>query len=104
VFALNALSSNKKGKLARLLPTGPVDESKVVGKQAGFEVINVFGSSQVKTDVCFPFWEKLPEFLAAGKLKPLGFKVKQWLTAENANEVLDGYRDGKNPGKWHIHI
>jgi NADPH2:quinone reductase len=102
-LGLNALSSSKKGKFARLLP-GPIDETKVVGKQAGYEIFSVFGSSQVKLDLAYPFWERVPEYLASGKIKPLKVAVKEGLTAENANEVLDAYRDGKTVPKTNIHI
>lgn len=104
VLALNALSSTKKGALARLLPLGPVDESKVVGKTAGFEVRDTYGSSQVNPDLAVGFWEHLPGLLEAGKIKPTAYVVKQGLTAENVNEVLDAYRDGKLVTKTHIHI
>jgi NADPH2:quinone reductase len=104
ILALNALSSSKKGKLARLLPTGAVDETKVVGKRAGFEVINVFGSSQVKPELTYPFWELVPEYLTSGKIKPLKYTIKEGLSAENANAVLDAYRDGNSIQKTHIHI
>ena len=33
---INSLSSTKKGKLARLLPTGPVDETHVQAKKEGY--------------------------------------------------------------------
>lgn len=104
VLALNALSSTKKGVLARLLPLGPVDESKVVGKKAGFEVLDTYGSSQAHPELALGFWERLPGFLEAGKIKPTAYVVKQGLTAENVNEVLDAYRDGKPVTKTHIHI
>ncbi|RDW57764.1 hypothetical protein BP5796_12565 [Coleophoma crateriformis] len=104
ILGLNALSSSRKGKMARLLPLGPVDETKVVGKKAGFELINVFGSSQAKPDLAYPFWERVPQYLAEGKIKPLPFTVKKGLAAEGANEVLDRYRDGKPVVKTHIHI
>ncbi|KAG8167140.1 hypothetical protein KVR01_002829 [Diaporthe batatas] len=104
VVALNALSSTKRGALARLLPLGPVDESKVVGKTAGFEVRDTFGSSQANPELAGGFWERLPGFLQEGKIKPTAFVVKQGLTAENVNEVLDAYRDGKAVRKTHIHI
>jgi len=103
-LGLNALSSTKKGKLARLIPLGPVDESKVVGKKAGFEIIDVFGSSQWKPELAYPFWEKVPAYLTSGVIKPLGFIVKEGLTPENVNPVLDAYRDGKPVKKTHIHI
>jgi NADPH2:quinone reductase len=104
ILALNALSSHTKGALARLLPLGPVDESKVLGKKAGFDVRNVFGSSQAHPELCAPFWERVPEFLETGKLKPLTYVVKQGLEASHANEVLDAYRDGKSVHKTHIHL
>jgi NADPH:quinone reductase-like Zn-dependent oxidoreductase len=104
ILGLNALSSSKKGKLARLLPTGAVDETKVVGKHAGFEVVNVFGSSQARPELAYAFWERVPDYLTSGKIKPLKFTVKEGLTAENANAVLDAYRDGKPVQKTHIHI
>ncbi|KAF2805036.1 putative alcohol dehydrogenase [Mytilinidion resinicola] len=104
ILGLNALSSSKKGKVARLLPLGPVDETKVVGKKAGFELIDVFGSSQARPALAYPFWEHVPAYLTSGKIKPLSFTVKQGLTAENANSVLDAYRDGKRVQKTHIHV
>jgi NADPH2:quinone reductase len=58
VLAANALSNTKKGKLARLLPLGPIDQSKVQGKTAGFETFDVFGSSQVNKAVAYPFVSK----------------------------------------------
>lgn len=103
-LGLNALSSSKKGKLARLLPLGPVDESKVLGKKAGFEVINVYGSSQARPDVSYAFWERAAGYLESGSIKPLEFVGKNGLTAENANSVLDDYKDGKKVVKTHIHI
>ena len=104
ILALNALSSHKKGKLARLLPLGPVDESKVMGKKAGFEVRNVFGSSHAKPELCRGFWERVPGYLETGKIKATGFVVKEGLKAEHVNEVLDRYRDGKAVTKTHIHL
>jgi NADPH:quinone reductase len=104
ILGVNALSSTKKGKLARLLPTGPLDESKITAKKAGYELINVFGISQVLPELAYPFWERVPEFLSSGKIKPLNFVLKEGLTAEHANEVLDGYRDGARVVKTHIKI
>jgi NADPH2:quinone reductase len=104
ILGLNALSSSKKGKMARLLPLGPIDKTKVVGKQAGFELLDVFGSSQAKPELAYPFWERVPDYLTSGKIKSLEFTVKQGLTAENANAVLDAYRDGERVSKTHIHI
>ncbi|KAH6704296.1 hypothetical protein BKA61DRAFT_618278 [Leptodontidium sp. MPI-SDFR-AT-0119] len=83
---------------------GPVDESMVVGKKAGFEVKDVLGSSQLNPQLAYPFWERVPDLLASGKIKPLKFVVKNGLTPENANEVLDAYRDNKRVVKTHIHF
>lgn len=104
ILALNALSSHKKGALARLLPTGPVDESKVLGKKAGFDVRNVYGSSQAFPELAGEFWSRVPEYLETGKIVPLGYVVKEGLDAGNVNEVLDAYRDGKFVKKTHIHV
>lgn len=104
LLALNALSSHKKGALARLLPTRPVDESKVLGKKAGFDVRNVFGSSQAVPELAGGFWSRVPDYLEAGKLVPLAYVVKEGLDAGHVNEVLDAYRDEKPVIKTHIHL
>lgn len=104
LLAVNALSSHRKGVLARLLPLGPIEESKVVGKSAGFEVRDVFGSSQAKPNLAKPFWEHLPGYLEKGQIKPLEFVVSKGLDANIVNEVLDAYRDGKSVRKTHIHL
>lgn len=105
LLGLNALSSSKKGLFARLLPLGPVDEARVVGKNAGFEVRDVFGSSQAHPELCKGFWERVPGWLEEGKIKPLEFVAKKGgLKPETVNEVLDAYRDGKPVTKTHIHM
>lgn len=104
VLAANALSNTKRGKLARLLPLGPIDVSKVPGKTAGFETINVFGSSHANKEVAYPFWERVPEYIKTGKIRSLPYVVKNGLTPENVNEVLDAYRDGKHVVKTHINF
>ncbi|KAK3690102.1 putative alcohol dehydrogenase [Podospora appendiculata] len=104
VLALNALSSHKKGVLARLLPTGPVDESKVIGKKAGFEVKDVYGSTHANPELGKAFWARLPGLLAAGKIKASEYDVKQGLEASYVNTTLDAYRAGKKVAKPNIHI
>ena len=103
LIGLNALSSHKRGKFARLVPR-PVDETKIVGKHAGYEIKNVFGSSQAKPEVCRPFWELTPRYLEEGRIIPLKSVAVQGLNAANVNQVLDLYRDGKPVTKTHIHI
>ncbi|KIY01028.1 uncharacterized protein Z520_03694 [Fonsecaea multimorphosa CBS 102226] len=103
-IAINALSSTKKGKLARLLPTGAIDESQVHAKKEGYELVNVFGSTHAKPDVCKPFWELVPQYLLEGKLKPSQYEVVKGLDVDKVNEVLDRYRDGKRVVKTHFHV
>ena len=103
IMGVNALSSSMKGKFARLLPR-PIDETKVVGKNAGFEIKNVFGSSQLRPELCKPFWKLVPQYLEEGKIIPLKHVVVKGLDADKVNEVLDRYRDGKPVTKTHFHL
>jgi NADPH:quinone reductase-like Zn-dependent oxidoreductase len=102
-LGLNALSSTKKGKLARLIRSGTMKKTKLLKNRAGFTLFNVLGLSQIKPELVYPFWERVPEYLKSRAIKPLAFTVKKGLTAENANAVLDAYRDGKRVQKTHIH-
>ncbi|KAJ0418389.1 putative alcohol dehydrogenase [Aspergillus carlsbadensis] len=104
LLALNALSSTKRGALARLLPTGPVDESRVLGKSAGFEVRDVFGSSHMYPELAGGFWERLPGFLERGEIVPLGFVVEEGLLPEHVNGVVRRYIKGESVVKTHIHL
>ncbi|KAK7419300.1 hypothetical protein QQX98_003452 [Neonectria punicea] len=104
LLALNALSSRKKGALARLIPHGQVDGSKVFEKQAGFDVRDVFGSSHVHPELVRGFWSRAQAYLEAGQIKPLAYVVKEGLLASNVNEVLDAYKNGKPVTKTHIHL
>ncbi|KAK8098158.1 Enoyl LovC [Apiospora kogelbergensis] len=102
-LGLNALSSSKKGAMARLVPTGPVDEPLVAGKEAGFELRDAIGMSVYQKDEALEFWNRLPGYLEFGQIKPLKFEVKGF-SAADVNEVLDAYRDGKTVTKTHIHF
>lgn len=104
-LGLNALSSYQRGRFARLLPSRPVDKTKVVGKKAGYEIKDVFGTSQAYPALCGEFWERVPGWLTEGKITPLGFVVVggEGLNAEGVNEVLDQYRDGKG-AHAHVHL
>lgn len=104
LLPLNALSNTKKGGLARLLPLGPVDKSKVIGKEAGYDVHDVFGSSHAHQEVAKGLWANLTQYLENGQITPLGYVVKQGLKPEHVNEIMDAYRDGKPATKTHIHI
>ena len=104
LLGLNALSSHKRGSLARLVPLGPVDESRIVGKTAGYDVLNVLGLSSMHPELAAPFWARLPNYLETGRIKTLEYVVKHapGLDAGPVNEVLDSYRDGKPTTKTHI--
>jgi NADPH:quinone reductase-like Zn-dependent oxidoreductase len=105
VLAINALSNTKRGALARLLPIPiPIDESKLSKKQAGYDLLDVFGSSQTDREFVTPFWQRVAGWLVEGKIKPLKFVVRKGLDAAQVNEVLDALRDGKPVTKTHIHI
>lgn len=100
---ISLLSSSKRGKAITLL-RGTLDESKIGEKTAGYDLGHVLGSSHLKRELCEPFWKALPGLVDAKKIKPLGFQVvENGLDAGNVDRILDDYRDGKNPGKWHVH-
>ena len=103
---INALSSTKKGKLARLIPVGEPDKTKIHDKKDGYELLNVFGHPRVRVEVGKPYWEHLPQYLREGKIKPTRSVVviKDALDADKVNPVLDAYRDGKKIVKTHFHI
>jgi NADPH2:quinone reductase len=101
-LALDALSHRRKGKLARLVG-GEIDVKRFEGKTAGFGVMDVFGSSHAKADLCMPFWERVPEYLEAGKIKPMAFQVVDGLDADKVNEVLDRYKYGLPVQKVNVH-
>ncbi|KAH8888034.1 putative alcohol dehydrogenase [Thozetella sp. PMI_491] len=104
LLALNALSTYKRGILARLIPTGPVDESKVLGKKAGFDVRDVFGSSHEQPELAVGFWSRVTGYLKNGQIRPLSYTVKEGLLANNVNSVLDAYKNGEAVTKTHIHL
>lgn len=103
-LGINALSNSKKGKFARLLPTGPIDDSQVQPKKEGYELLNVFGSSHAKREVSKPFWERLPQLLLDGEIKPTKYEAVDGWSADQVNEVLDRYRDGKKVEKPQFHL
>lgn len=104
LVAANALSGSRRGVLARLVPLGEVDESRVIGKSAGFEVRDVFGSSMAAQEVAGGFWESLGGYLEKGEIKPLKYVAKKGLVPEHVNEALIAYREGKPVVKTNIHV
>ncbi|KAK5652698.1 hypothetical protein OQA88_10292 [Cercophora sp. LCS_1] len=105
ILGIDALSNTKPGIVARLLPNGPVDESRVkAGKKAGFEVRDVHGFSQLHPELTAPFWDALPGYLIEGKIRPLGYEVVEGLEVDVVKSVLDRYRDGERVVKTHVHL
>ena len=104
-LAVSLLSSTRKGVVAGLQPDQGVDESSIGEKKAGYEVKFTSGNcAAVKEPLGKMFWKSLPGWIEAGKIKPLDFKVIEGgLNAVEVNRVLDEYRDGRNPGRWHVH-
>ncbi|PLB49695.1 putative alcohol dehydrogenase [Aspergillus steynii IBT 23096] len=104
LLALNALSGSKKGALARLIPRGKVDESRVLGKMAGFDVRDLFGSSHAHPEFAAELWSRVSGFLESGQIKPLDYVVKKGLDAGVVNGVLDAYKDGERVARTHVHV
>ncbi|KEF60970.1 uncharacterized protein A1O9_02534 [Exophiala aquamarina CBS 119918] len=105
-LGVNALSYTERGALARLVTSGPPDDTKIRPKPAGYDVKNVYGSSHLYREFARQFWDMLPGYLVDGKIKPLThFEVfEEGLDADKVNEVLDGYRDGKRVVQPHFHV
>lgn len=104
LLALNALSSHTKGYFTRLIPW-PVDESKVYGKNAGFEVKNTLGISIRHPDLAGEFWKRLPGYLEEGLVVvPTGYVIRKGLSADSVNELLDSFKDGNALKHAHLHV
>jgi NADPH2:quinone reductase len=103
-IGVEALSNSKTGKLARLLPMGPIDETNLSKKSAGFETVNVFGASNVRPDTSIPMWEHVTSLLEEGKIKPLGYQVIKGWDLDAVNKTLDGYANGSLSGQWQVHF
>ena len=103
LLAVKAPSNTRRGRLARLVQ-GVFDKERVKGKEAGFELKNVHWNSVAKAELCVPFWERIPEFLTEDKIRTLVFDVIEDVDADNVNEVLDRYRDGKPVTKTHVRV
>ncbi|KAJ5462274.1 hypothetical protein N7530_010479 [Penicillium desertorum] len=104
LVGINALSSTRKGKVARLLPIGPIDESQVEKKSAGYEIWHILSDPHQHAELCKSFWEHVPRLLQEGQIKPSAYKRVDGWDAEEVNEILDAYRDGKKITKTHFHI
>lgn len=105
-LAINALSSTKTGKLARLTYSrGELNQSLIHSKKSGHELKNVVGISAMKPDIATPFWAHLEEYLKQGKLKPVeNYVVVKGLDEGGVNESLDRWRDGRGGVQTHVRV
>lgn len=102
-LAVAALSNKKKGTLITLLPVGgELDASRTGAKSAGYSRRVVFGVSPIHPEVTIGFWEELPGWLRAKKIRPSSFEIINGLDADAVNTALDHYRDG-NGTRVNIH-
>lgn len=109
ILAINALSSSsaKRARFARLLPIGPVDETKIDPeiRKVGFELCDVHGSCHGHAELSKGFWETLPAWLAEGKIRPGRFEVQECgLDVDRWNALLDRYRNYEPVVKTHFHL
>ncbi|KAF2791851.1 putative alcohol dehydrogenase [Melanomma pulvis-pyrius CBS 109.77] len=102
---INALSSTRKGRVARLIPTSPHETAKVTKKADEYEVKDTFGIPHGQA-LGTEFWAHLGEYVEDGKIVPLKYEVADGvgLDAEKVNEVLDRYRDGKPVVQTHFRV
>ena len=107
-LAINALSTTQRGKIARLIPFGVPDETKIHPKKDGYQLIDVLGHPRVRIEIGKSFWAHMPQLLRERKLKPTKsvsvVALEGGLNADKVNTVLDAYRDGKRVVKTHFHI
>ena len=100
-FGFDALSSQKVGKLARLIPLATVEEP----MRKGHEVMDVLGNQHTHHPLLLQMWERLPEYLERGYVRAKPFTaIKSGLDAAAVDRALDGYRDGARVVKPQIHI
>jgi NADPH2:quinone reductase len=97
-LALRALSDNRPGKVARLLPVGTVENTR------GHELLDVLGLFLYRKPLCISLWERLTDYVGAGTISPTSFSVLEGLDADTVNAALDGYRDGTSKEKPQIRL
>ncbi|KAM3076116.1 hypothetical protein ACMFMG_006369 [Clarireedia jacksonii] len=101
-LAVSLLSSTKKGKVATLVPPKLAESTSASKKN--YDISHVVGVAQFHPELAAATFGALPELIDSGKIKPLNFQVLEGgLNVDGINKILDNYRDGKNPGKWHVH-
>ncbi|RFU78471.1 alcohol dehydrogenase, zinc-containing [Trichoderma arundinaceum] len=99
------LSNNEKGILVPLT-AGEVDETKLSAKKAGYEVRRFLCRPHAadKREVSATFWKAFPGLVEKGILRPTQYAVIKGLDESKVNEVLDQYRDFKDPTRPNVHV
>ncbi|USW52943.1 Putative GroES-like superfamily, alcohol dehydrogenase-like, NAD(P)-binding domain superfamily [Septoria linicola] len=91
-IAISALSSSRKGTVARLRASiGKVDETKIIGQKTVPKTAK-------------PFWDRVAGYLQTGALVSPRYKIVKGLDADKVNAVLDRYRDGEKVIQTHFEV
>lgn len=102
-IGVEASSPTKRGKLARLLPIGPVDETKLSQKKtAGFQTLNMVGVSIARRATAALLWEYVTSWVEDGKLKPTPFHVLKGMDVDVVDRTRDGCSNGMLNGQWQV--
>jgi NADPH:quinone reductase len=103
-FAVSILSEKEKGVVATIVPPAPVDEAKAGKKSDTYEVKMVPGFLSLAPTICAWYNDSIASWVREGVIKPCPYKVIDGgLNADGLNNLLDQYKDGKNPGRHHLH-
>jgi NADPH:quinone reductase-like Zn-dependent oxidoreductase len=92
-LALRALSADRQGKVARLLPVGTVKDTR------GHELLDVLGVFLYRNPLCVLFWARLTKYVEVGAIVPMTYSMQEGLDADAVNAALDAYRDGTSKDK-----
>ncbi|KAK1241209.1 hypothetical protein MKX08_001183 [Trichoderma sp. CBMAI-0020] len=99
------LSNTKKGTLVTVTK-GTVDESKLGGKKAGYEVRGFLcrPHAEDKRELATLFWKSFPDLIEEGILRPTPYEVVKGLDENKINEILDAYGQSKGPTRPNMHV
>ena len=99
------LSTSRKGTLVSIINPGSVDETQFrAPKKGGYERKFVVCAPKYLKDMSVPFWNNIVSWIEGGHLKPANWSVIEGLDAKAVNRALDGYNQGENVVKPHLHI
>lgn len=104
-FGVSVLSNTKKGTLATIVP-GKVEHPDEIGeKKAGYDDKFVQGQSHNQPALGAKLWNWLPVWMKEEKMKATKWQVLEGLDVGKINEVLDSYRDVRQPEtRFHVHL